>query len=142
MHLLCGIFGIYNFKGWCCHTDPSKVEVIIMNWPTPYLVREAREFLGLIGWYCIIIVGYAKIASPITSILRKSVAFIWTIEWDESFKDLKITLPKALILRLVDFTKLFTITIHASRQAIGGVLTQNLELLVIVTVHALNMWRH
>ena len=142
-------------------TDPSKVEAMI-NWPTPKSVKEVCGFLGLTGWYRVFIVGYAKIASPLMSALKKIVVFIWTKDCKESFNTLKIALAKAPVLKLPDFTKLFTVMTDASGQAIGGVLTQeghpvayesrklrihelnypthDLELLAVV--HALKLWRH
>ena len=142
-------------------TNPSKVETVV-KWPTPKSVREVRGFLGLTGWYRVFIIGYAKIASPLTNALKKTIVFTWTKECKESFNNLKIALAKEPVLKLPDFTKLFTVTMDASGQAIGGVLTQeghpvayesrklrihelnypthDLELLAVV--HALKLWRH
>ena len=118
--------------------------------------------MGLTGWYRIFIQGYATIATPMTSILKKAKSFNWTTEAQQSFQKLKDTLVNAPILQLPDFTKLFTVLTDASGQAIGGVLSQqgkpvaytsrklclhelnypthDLELLAVV--HALKVWRH
>ena len=125
-------------------------------------VREVRGFLGLTGWYRVFIIGYAKIASPLTKALKKMQVFSWTKECKESFNKLKDALATEIVLKLPDFTKLFTVTTDASGQDVGGVLTQeghlvayelrklrihelnypthDLELLAVV--HALKLWRH
>ena len=70
------------------------------------------------------IIHYATIASPLTSILKKSKIFIWSYEAQESFETLKQALVSAPILKLPDFSKDFIVTSDASGLAIGGVLTQ------------------
>ena len=102
--------------------DPSKVEAVV-QWPTPKSVREVRGFLGLTEWYRVFIIGYAKIASPLTNALKKTLVSTCTKECKESFNNLKDALAKEPVLKLPDFTKLFTVTTDASGQAVGEVLT-------------------
>ena len=85
-------------------TDPSKVEAVV-NWPQPKSVREVRGFLGLTGWYRVFIMSYAKIASPLTKILKKNNYFEWNAKAQESFEKLKDALVIAPVLKLPDFTK-------------------------------------
>ena len=59
--------------------DPAKVQDII-DWPQPKNVKEVRGFLGITGWYWVFIKGYAKIASPITKLLKKNAKIIWNQE--------------------------------------------------------------
>ena len=142
-------------------TDPAKIEAVI-GWPQPRSIKEIRGFLGLTGWYRIFIKGYAVIAVPLTSLLKKTKTFSWSHKAQESFEKLKNALVNAPILQLPHFTKTFTFLTDASGQAIGGVLSQegkpiayesrklrihelnypthDLELLAVV--HALKLWRH
>ena len=142
-------------------TDPAKIEAV-RNWPSPKSIREVRGFLGLTGWYRVFIPGYARIASPITSTLKKTKVFEWSEDAEQAFLLLKEALISDPILALPDFAKPFLVTTDASGQAIGGVLSQegrpvayesrklrthelnypthDLELLAVV--HALKMWRH
>ena len=53
------------------------------------------------------------------------MVFVWTSSIEEAFKILKETLSSALVLTLLDFSKPFMVTIDASKQAIGGVLSQD-----------------
>ena len=141
--------------------DPTKIEAV-KNWPSPKNIREVRGFLGLTGWYLIFIPGYARIASPITSTLKKTKTFAWNEDAEQAFILLKEALISDPILALLDFAKPFLVTTDASGQAIGGVLSQegrpiayesrklrthelnypthDLELLAVV--HALKIWRH
>ena len=75
-------------------TDPKKIEAVV-TWPQPKSVREVRGFLGLTGWYRVFIMHYATIASPLTSILKKSKVFTWSSKAQESFETLKKALVSA-----------------------------------------------
>ena len=52
--------------------DPIKIEVVV-NWKPPRNVTEVRSFLGLAGYYRILVKGFSAIASPLTKLLRKGV---------------------------------------------------------------------
>ena len=49
----------------------SKVDAIA-EWPYPTNVTELQSFLGLCNYYCWFIKSYAKIAAPLTELLRSS----------------------------------------------------------------------
>ncbi|WP_447387132.1 hypothetical protein, partial [Streptococcus pseudopneumoniae] len=77
--------------------------------PIPKNVHEVRGFLGLTGWYRIFIQSYASIATPLTSLLKKTKVFIWTDKAQVSFEKLKDALVNAPILQLSDFSKTFVV---------------------------------
>jgi hypothetical protein len=54
--------------------DPKKVEAI-KKWSVPRNVVEVRSFMGLVGYYRSFIIGFSKIAHPITSLQRKGKTF-------------------------------------------------------------------
>jgi hypothetical protein len=85
-----------------------------------------RSFLGLASYYRKFIKNFAKIAAPLTNLLKKSTK---TNEWDgtcdEAFETLKGILVKALMLKLPDFDKDFEIHSDASDFAIRKILMQN-----------------
>ena len=142
-------------------TDPAKVEAV-KNWPSPKNIREVRRFLGLTGWYRVFIPSYARIASPITSTLKKNKVFTWTRSAEEAFNLLKQALISVPILALPNFAKPFLVTTDANGQAIGGVLSQEgkpiayesrklhtheliyptHDLKLLAVVHAPKLWCH
>jgi hypothetical protein len=67
------------------HCDPKKVESI-QEWSALRNVTEVRSFMGLVGYYRRFIIGFSKIAHPITSLQRKEKMFKWTEECEESFQ--------------------------------------------------------
>ena len=134
----------------------------MLEWETPQTVKEVRSFLGLAGYYRRFIENFSKIAKPLTSLLEKNVAFVWTDERQMAFDELKKRLTTAPVLTLPDQAKRFTVYCDASKDGLGCVLmqegrmiayasrqlrrhelnypTHDLELAAVV--HALKIWRH
>ena len=81
--------------------DPSKVKDVL-EWETPQIVKEVRSFLDLAGYYWRFIENFSKIAKPLTSLLEKNAAFIWTDERQMAFDELKKWLTMAPVLTLPD----------------------------------------
>ncbi|XP_071940006.1 uncharacterized protein [Coffea arabica] len=98
----------------------SKIESI-MNWPTPRTIKDLRGFLGLTGYYRRFIKHYGIIYKPLTELLKKD-NFVWNGRAKKALKSLKHIMCKALVLRLPDFQKTFTIETDASGGGIGAVL--------------------
>jgi hypothetical protein len=105
--------------------DDHKVKAIL-DWEPPKSISALRSFLGLASYYRKFIKNFAKIATPLTNLLKKSTR---TYEWDgvcdEAFETLKGILVKAPMLKLPNFDKNFEIHSDASDFVIGGVLVQN-----------------
>ncbi|KAJ0568387.1 putative nucleotidyltransferase, Ribonuclease H [Helianthus annuus] len=103
--------------------DPEKI-VSIQNWPTPKNVKDVRSFLGLAGYYRRFMRQYASIAGPLTDLLKKH-NFTWSSPQEDAFVRLKTLLSSTSVLRLPDFSKLFTIEKDASGTGVGDVLSQD-----------------
>jgi hypothetical protein len=127
------------------------------------LVPALRSFLGFAFYYRKFIKNFAKIATPLTNLLKKSSK---TYEWDkacnEAFETLINIFVKAHVLKLPDFDKDFEIHSDASDFAIGGVLVQDGKLMAFeskkfneteqrwpthekemwVVIHYLRTWGH
>jgi hypothetical protein len=105
--------------------DDHKVKAIL-DWEAPRSVPTLKSFLGLASYYCKFIKNFAKIATPLTNLLKK---FSKTYEWDgtcnEAFETLKGILVKVHVLKLPDFDKDLDIHSDASDFAIGRVLVQD-----------------
>ena len=78
---------------------PEKVEAV-SNWQPPTNVSEIKSFLGLAGYYRRFIVGFSKIAWPMTELLKKEKKFTWTESCERSFQELKRKLRTARVLTL------------------------------------------
>ncbi|KAJ0493125.1 putative nucleotidyltransferase, Ribonuclease H [Helianthus annuus] len=111
---------IISSKG--VEAEPDKLQAI-QNWPTPSSLTNLRGFLGLTGYYRRFVRDYARIAAPLTDILKKP-AFKWTPEASIAFDKLKSSMVSLITLTLPNFTRPFDVTTDASNVAIGAVLSQ------------------
>jgi hypothetical protein len=80
--------------------------------------------MGLVGYYRRFIKGFSKIGNPITSLQRKGNKFIWSLECEASFQQLKHLLTDAPVLRIVDPENDFLVCTDACKEGLGGVLMQ------------------
>ena len=103
--------------------NPLKIEAV-KNFPQPTNAKGIKSFLGLVGYYRRFIPDMAKIAKPLTELLKKDVKFKWCCFCDESFNTLKNKLISPPILTYPEFDKEFIVTSDASDLAIGAVLSQ------------------
>jgi hypothetical protein len=104
--------------------DPSKVKDVL-DWMPLTTASEIQSFLGLAGYYCQFIKDFSKIAKPMMKLLEKNKAFEWTVECQAIFEELRKHLTSALVLVLLDLTKMFNIYCDASRRGLGCVLMQD-----------------
>jgi hypothetical protein len=103
--------------------DPEKIKAI-MEWLVSKDVADVQSFMGIIGYYYRFIKGFSKIAYPITSLQKKGTKFNWSQKCQDSFNRLKELLTSTPILKVADPDKDFTVCVDASKEGIGGVLTQ------------------
>jgi len=70
--------------------DLSKVDAV-SQWDTPKLITEVRSFLGLAGYYRRFIEGFSKLALSLTQLTCKSRAFVWDVQYENSFNEKLVT---------------------------------------------------
>ena len=103
--------------------DPDKVAVID-ELETPKNAKGISKLLGHVGWYRELIPDFAKIAVPITHLLKKDVRFVWTDECQKAFDELRSKLSTYPVLRPPDWEKPFHVYCDASNVAVGSALCQ------------------
>jgi hypothetical protein len=107
--------------------NPQKLKAI-REFPIPKTTKQIKQFLGLTGYYRKMIKNYAKIARPITAMLRNDMKINpEDHEYVKAINELKTMLQNNPILKLPDFNKQFTLTTDASNYTIGAVLSQNFD---------------
>lgn len=117
-------------------TNPKKVEAIL-NFPRPKTLKELRSFLGISNYYRRFIRDYAKIAKPLTMLLRgeagrsskhtsKKIPIDMGQDAIDAFNKLRTALASEdVMLAYPNFNKEFCLTTDASNYALGAVLSQD-----------------
>jgi hypothetical protein len=103
--------------------DEKKTDVIA-NWPASKIQKDLQSFLGLAGYYRRFIQDYAKLALPLSPIVKKEHVWTWGPEQEQSFQAIKMALQTTPVLKLPDYEKVFIVTTDASKHCVGGVLSQ------------------
>ncbi|CAI7781013.1 unnamed protein product [Closterium sp. NIES-53] len=106
------------------HVDPKKIEAV-RTWKTPENVKELQQFLGFANYYNRLVPNYAKIAAPLTNLLKKNTPYQWEAKHQEAVEQLKTALTSAPVLILPDPELDYVIEADASDQAVGVVLMQD-----------------
>lgn len=116
-------------------TNPSKIEAI-QNFPIPRNLKELRSFLGLSGYYRRFVKDYAKLAKPLTALLRGEEGRVSKSQsarahitlGDEALAALEkiknVLISRDVMLTYPNLNKDFELTTDASNYAIGAVLSQ------------------
>jgi len=103
--------------------DPQKVAAI-EQFPTPTNPKQLKASCGMISYYRQFIPNGSRIASPLYKLLKKDTKYEWTAAQENAFQHLKSNLTRQSILQYPDFAKEFVLTIDASNQGLGAVLSQ------------------
>ena len=89
-----------NHEGLTITNDRVKA---IEDFRTPASVPDVRSFLGMIGFCRPFIEGFAKVAKPLTDLLKSSVTFGWGSDQEAAFTTLKRLITTSPILIYPDF---------------------------------------
>lgn len=122
-----------EFLGYVITADGLKPNIkkieAIEKYPEPTTIKELRSFLGMMGYYRRFVKDFAKIAKPLTNLLRgegcHSNKRLKLTEGEQTcFKKMKSILSSSDILIYPDYNRPFTLTTDASDFAVGAVLSQ------------------
>ena len=89
------------------------------------VTTEITSFLGLAGYYRRFIEGFSKPALLLTQLTCKGKAFVWDVQCESSFNELKQRLTTAPVLILPKSDEPFVVYYDASKLGLGGVLMQD-----------------
>lgn len=115
------VFLGYKISDRGLEPDSNKVKAIA-ELPAPKKLKDVRAILGLFGFYRKFIPNFAKIASPITHLLRKNVNFKWDEKQQKTFKELKTIMTSESILAHYDQD--LENEIHCDASGIGAIYLQ------------------
>ncbi|GJP79946.1 hypothetical protein CLOP_g10160, partial [Closterium sp. NIES-67] len=94
-------------------------------WKEAENVKELQQFLGFANYYNRFVPQYAKLAAPLTNLLKKNTSYKWETKHQEAVEQLKQALTSAPVLILPDPERDYVIEADASDQAVGAVLMQD-----------------
>ena len=104
---------------------------ILFEYPRPLNITQLQAFLGLAGYYRKFIAGFAKIASPLYSLLSttdtsrsKKTPLNWTDDTQTAFDQLRTILTTHPFLILPNFDLNYILDTDACGYAVGAVLSQ------------------
>ncbi|GJY23367.1 putative reverse transcriptase domain-containing protein [Tanacetum coccineum] len=127
------------------HVDPAKIESI-KYWAYPKTPTEICQFLGLAGYYRMLIKGFLKIAKSMTKLTHKGIKFDWGEKEENAFQLIKQKLCSAPILALPERSEDLVVYCDASHMGLGVVLMQREKVIAYASrqlkVHEKNYTTH
>ncbi|CAI7878974.1 unnamed protein product [Closterium sp. NIES-54] len=106
------------------HMDPRKIKAV-KKWKVPENMKELLHFLGFANYYNRFVPQYAKIAAPLTDLLKKFTPYKWDTPHHQAMEQLQTALTTTPILILPDPDKDYVVEEDTSDQAVGAVLMQD-----------------
>ena len=112
-HLISGT-AIYPLK--------QKVQAILELAPSSNII-QARHIMRLVSYYRKFILMFGSIVSPITSLTKKNVLFVWTAACQTALDTIKHAITNSPVLIYPDPNKQYHLFTDASNHTKSGVLT-------------------
>jgi len=104
--------------------SPDKLTAIT-EWPrNPRNLKELYQILGILGYQQPFIPNFAKIARPMTTLLKKNTDFIWTPNCAQALDMLIQIVCSHPVLVAPDQDRQFELEVDVSQYALGAILWQ------------------
>ncbi|XP_028054435.1 uncharacterized protein LOC114300797 [Camellia sinensis] len=103
--------------------DSSKIEAVL-NWKQPKNASKIRSYLGLANYCHRFVKNFSSLASPLTTLTRKGMKFVWSEAYENSFQELTFRLTTAPILIIPEWGLGYTVYCDVSREGLGCYLMQ------------------
>ena len=87
-------------------------------------VKEVRRTLGILGYQCPFIKGYAQLARPLMELTQKGVPFHWEEQHMQALNHLINLIIAVPVLKCLDLEKQYFLEVDASSFALGAILSQ------------------
>ena len=104
----------------------AKVEAV-SKFPQPTTKKELQRFLGLVGYYRSFCKNFSSVVFPLTELLKGNVKFVWSVDCQQAFENVKALLCTCPVLAAPCFDAPFQIQVDASQVGAGAVLLQEGE---------------
>ena len=107
------------------------------SWPVPDCLKSVRQFLGFVGYYRRFIPKFADVATPLVALTGKDIPFLWDVNCLSAFSVLRKSPIHAPILAIPTETGQYILDTDASNFGMGGVIQDNVSLVVAYCSRAL-----
>ena len=104
--------------------DPGKVDVIL-KMPTPGNKTELASFIGMCNYLSPYILHLSDVTDTLRQLNKKSVEFTWNPTYDRAFRQAKLHVANAAMLKYFDPLKPIVLECDVSGTGIGGMLLQD-----------------
>lgn len=104
--------------------DDSRIKAIV-SMKSPKDRKELERFLGVINYVSKFIPNFQNLFSPLRSLLKKDVNFIWLEQHERVFNELKKILTEKPVLQFFDEKLPVVLSVDSSKDGLGAVLLQN-----------------
>ncbi len=101
--------------------DLTKVQGIT-DWPTPLTVNDVWSFLGFCNFYRAFIPKFSHITCPLNNLTKKACQWLWGVDEEASFNNLKRICASYPVLQTPNWTKQFILETDTSKFALGAVI--------------------
>lgn len=103
--------------------SPAKTATL-MEYREPRTTKQIQRFLGLAGYFRKFIANYARIARPLSELLKKDTKFRFGEEQRRAFTTLRTALTEAPVLQLYKQQRETELHTDASKNGYGAILLQ------------------
>lgn len=104
--------------------DDSRIKAIV-SMKSPKNRKELERFLGVINYVSKFIPNFQNLFSPLRSLLKKDVNFVWLEQHERVFNELKKILTEKPVLQFFDEKLPVVLSVDSSKDGLGAVLLQN-----------------
>ena len=88
------------------------------------MAKQCKSFAGIVNFVSIFCPDLQKLLKPIYDLMRKCRQFVWGIEQQKAFEEIKQRLQKSPVLHMPDKIGRFQLYSDTSKYATGSVLYQ------------------